>query len=152
MAHARGLCAITNPVVNSYKRLLSGCHAPGHIDWKTNGEGSFIKVHRNAGETKVELRFPDPAANQYLAIAACIAAGMDGVKNKLEPSAKDTVYEIREPGNLKEAIISLKEDKLLGEVLGEELLDIYSNIKTDEWNSYMQEVSDWEIKKYLGRM
>lgn len=152
MAHARGLCAITNPIVNSYKRLLSGCHAPGQINWKKTGENSFIKLHRNAGETKVELRFPDTAANPYLAIAACIAAGMDGVKNRLEPSLENEINETRVPANLFEAVWSLKDDKVLKEMLGEELMEIYSRIKTDEWNGYMYEVSDWEIKKYLGKM
>ena len=152
MAHARGLCAITNPIVNSYKRLLSGCHAPGQIDWSKKGECTFIKHHRNAGETKVELRFPDPAANPYLAIAACIAAGLDGVKNKLEPSTENEKYSITEPTNLMEAIISLKEDKVIADILGDELVKIYSEVKTNEWNGYMLEVSDWEINRYLGRM
>ena len=152
MAHARGLCAITNPIVNSYKRLLSGCHAPGNIDWKRTGECSFIKLHRHSGETKVELRFPDSSANPYLAIAACIVAGMDGIKNKLLPSAENEVYETKVPGNLMEAIQALKEDAVIGEMLGTYLLEIYCDVKTEEWNGYMHEVSDWEIKKYLGKM
>lgn len=153
MTHARALCAITNPIVNSYKRLLSGCHAPGHIDWKRTGECSFIKLHRKSGETKVELRFPDSAANPYLAIAVCIVAGLDGIKNKMEPSKVDEVFEgVKEPGNLLEAVKSLKEDEVICNAIGTELADIYSDVKTDEWNGYMYEVSDWEIKRYLSKL
>lgn len=152
MAHARGLCAVTNPTVNSYKRLISGVHAPGQINWKRTCECSFIKLHKNAGETKVELRFPDPSANPYLAIAACIAAGMDGIKNKLEPSAENENYSIREPRNLIEATWSFKEDAVITEALGKELSEIYCDVKTEEWNGYMSEVSDWEINRYLSKM
>lgn len=152
MAHARALCAVTNPVVNSYKRLISGCHAPGQIDWKRTGENSFIKLHRNSGETKVELRFPDPSANPYLAIAVCIAAGMDGIKNKLEPSKEEEIYSVREPRNLLEAVASFENDSVICGVLGEQLSEIYYDVKMEEWNGYMSEVSDWEINKYLVKM
>lgn len=152
MAHARGLCAITNPIVNSYKRLITGHNAPYRIDWNKKGEHSFIKLHKRKQETKIELRFPDPSANPYLAIALCIAAGMDGIRKQSEPSFEGAEYRFGEPSNLHEALMALREDELFESVLGKELLNIYCDVKEVEWNAYMAEVSDWELKRYLGKM
>ena len=138
MKHAKALCAITNPLVNSYKRLMSGYGAPRKIDWSTKGEKTLLKYHMNSNDSKVELRFPDPAANPYLAIAVSIAAGLDGIDNL--------------PGTLKEAIAKFGKDPLMEEVLGKELLKVYKNIKYDEWSEYMLQVSDWEVSKYLIKM
>ncbi len=152
MKHAAALCAVTNPIVNSYKRILSGFGAPGKIDWSTRGEKTMLKCHNLLGESKVELRFPDPAANPYLAIAVCIAAGMDGIHKKLEPGEENAADAKPLPGNLKDAIVLFEQDPLMKEVLGEELTKIYAKLKNDEWNDYMLQVSDWEVGRYLVKM
>ena len=152
MKHAKALCAITNPLVNSYKRLMSGYGAPRKIDWSTKGEKTLLKYHMNSNDSKVELRFPDPAANPYLAIAVSIAAGLDGIRNHTEPGKKNNPECDSLPGTLKEAIAKFCKDPLMEEVLGKELLKVYKNIKYDEWSEYMLQVSDWEVSKYLIKM
>ena len=152
MKHAKALCAITNPLVNSYKRLMSGYGAPRKIDWSTKGEKALLKYHMNSNDSKVELRFPDPAANPYLAIAVSIAAGLDGIRNHTEPGKKNNPECDSLPGTLKEAIAKFGKDPLMEEVLGKELLKVYKNIKYDEWSEYMLQVSDWEVSKYLIKM
>lgn len=152
MKHAKALCAITNPLVNSYKRLMSGYGAPRKIDWSTKGEKTLLKYHMNSNDSKVELRFPDPAANPYLAIAVSIAAGLDGINNHTEPGKKNNPECDNLPGTLKEAIAKFGKDPLMEEVLGKELLKVYKNIKYDEWSEYMLQVSDWEVSKYLIKM
>lgn len=152
LAHAEGMCALTNPIVNSYKRLLSGYDAPNAINWSTKSDKKAVKLRKSFDETKVEIRFPDPAANPYLAIAVCIAAGLDGVNRKLEPENDGARVSKQLPGNLKDAVRAFKKDKYLCEVLGEEFSHQYINLKTDEWNHYMLEVSDWEVNTYLGKM
>lgn len=152
MEHAEALCAITNPIVNSYKRLLSGFQAPGKINWSTNGENAMLKLHKVFGESKIELRFPDPSSNPYLAIAVCIAAGLDGIKNKTIPGEANATDAKRLPGNLKDAIASFEKDEIMKEVLGSEFVKIYSDIKNNEWNDYMMQVSDWEVERYLVKM
>lgn len=153
MAHAEGMCAITNPTVNSYKRLLSaGYDAPNKINWSTKGENSAIKYYRSLGETKVELRFPDSSSNPYLAIAVCIAAGLDGIRNQIVPKEENESGSKKLPGNLKDAVRAMRKDSLVQEVLGEELYKHYETIKKNEWDRYMMEVSDWEIEHYLIKM
>lgn len=159
MNHAKALCGITNPLVNSYKRINSGFEAPKDIAWTKKNQNVLLRLCNRAGEdTKVELRFPDASANPYLAIAACIAAGMDGLEKQID--AGKSYDEIREEGKeisqlsatLREAICELKEDALLEQTLGKEFLDLYVNAKMSEWNEYMEEVSDWEVRKYLNRV
>lgn len=152
LAHAEGMCAITNPIVNSYKRILSGYDAPNAINWSKKSEKNTVKLRKCFGETKVEIRFPDPSANPYLAIAVCIAAGLDGVHKKLTPDNEDAKTSRHLPGNLKDALRMLKKDKYIYETLGEEFSKTYINIKTEEWNDYMLQVSDWEVATYLGKM
>ena len=152
MAHAESMCAITNPIVNSYKRVLAGFNAPGEINWSRKGEKSLIKLHRNSGETKVELRFPDTSANPYLTIAVCIAAGIDGIENRLMPDQEDKLVPRKLPGSLLEAVKLMKQDKVVTDALGEKFVEIYGDIKNKEWNDYMLQVSDWEISNYLDRL
>lgn len=151
MSHAQGLCAITNPIVNSYKRLSSGFLAPSTISWSTKGEDSLVKYCNRFGETKIELRFPDTAANPYLSLALCITAGLDGVKNKLTYNKSEQMTKIL-PSNLNDAIHYMLEDELICNVLGDDLVKIYTGIKEKEWNEYMMQVSDWEVSKYLMKM
>ena len=152
MEHARSMCAITNPIVNSYKRLLSGFDAPTSVNWAKRGEKSLIKFHSINKEAKVELRFPDPAANPYLALAVCIAAGLEGIRKALEPGEANALNARMLPGSLKDATYLMTEDELMKKVLGEDLLQAYAAIKNREWDDYMLQVSDWEIEKYLVRM
>ena len=159
LKHARGICAVTNPIVNSYKRILSGFEAPRFANWSTGSNGSMIRAHKcYDGEIKIELRIPDASANPYLAIAVCMAAGIDGIKNKIEPtdrvvngSASKAVGKLL-PENLKEAVKFMKDDKFITEVIGDKYSKIYMKAKTDEWNEYMKQVSKWEIDRYLIQM
>ena len=152
MEHAQAMCAITNPIVNSYKRLLSGFDAPTSVNWSKRGEKTLLKFHSSYEEAKVELRFPDPAANPYLALAVCISAGLEGVRKGIEPGEANANDCRRLPENLKDATRLLVEDELMQTVLGDKLVHAYSEIKNQEWDDYMLQVSDWEIEKYLVRM
>ena len=152
MAHAEGMCAVTNPTVNSYKRILAGFNAPGEINWSCRGEKALIRHHRNADETKIELRFPDTSANPYLAIALCIAAGLDGIENSLIPDQEDKLIAKRLPSNLMAAVDRMRNDQVLIEALGKEFSDIYAQLKRSECEDYMLQVSEWELATYLDRM
>lgn len=152
MKYAPAMCAITNPIVNSYKRILTGFSAPRSIYWAKRGEKALIKFHKDVEGTKVELRHPDSASNPYLAIAVCIAAGMKGIEEKMDPGEENVICDELLPGDLNSAIALFERDALMKEVLGEEFVKIYSQIKKNEWNDYMMQVSDWEIDRYLGKL
>lgn len=185
MAHAKGLCAITNPLINSYKRICTGIHAPKEITWSQKHGNSCVRIRKRLGEdTKIELRFPDSSANPYLAIAVCLAAGMEGIEKRMDAgdaidenvkrmNAADTMDgnlkkmnvadEIDEndkregkveslPLTLNEAINYFDQDEMIGKVLGSDFMEIYENEKISEWNEYMEQVSNWEIEKYLYRV
>ena len=152
MSHAEGLVAFTNPLVNSYKRLLSGFDAPKYINWSTKGEQCMLRYHSSFGENKIEARFPDSSANPYLAIAACIVAGLDGIRNNILPAAKDASKAKQLPGNLKDAIRHLKKDELICNAVGKDLIKIYVDVKDKAWDNYMMQVTDWEINKYLTKI
>lgn len=157
LKHAKALCGIANPIVNSYKRLISGFDAPKEIYWSSRGEKALVKLNRSFGDTKVELRFPDGAANPYLLLAVSIAAGMDGINNDLSAGEDASKVEFCDnvevlPENLKDAIAIMKEDEVITKVLGDELCDIYCTAKNDEWRRYMTQVSDWELNTYLIKL
>ncbi|SHE66308.1 type I glutamate--ammonia ligase [Alkalibacter saccharofermentans] len=161
--HARGMAALTNPTVNSYKRLVPGYEAPVYIAWSPKNRSPLIRIPAKRGpSTRVEMRNPDPSANPYLALAASLAAGLDGVKNDLEapPPVFSNVYEmgLKEkeeqgidslPGTLKEAIQELQADELLMETLGPHAQVKYIENKMQEWDSYRTKVSQWELDMYL---
>ncbi len=163
MKHARGMSAITNPLVNSYKRLVPGYEAPVYIAWSAKNRSPLIRIPASRGNgTRVELRNPDPTANPYLALALCLAAGLDGIKNKLEvPDSVDcNIYEMTPeermaagiqnmPADLKEAVDCLTQDKFLCGVLGEHIVSKYVEAKMKEWENYTTRVSQWEIDEYL---
>lgn len=154
LKYADEICAITNPTVNSYKRLLSGFESPNQINWSTQGENVLVKLRKTFGETKVELRFPDPSANPYLALAVCVAAGFKGIEDKLDPDEVMNSFggDKYLPANLKDALTLMKESELVKSVLGEEFVEIYTKVKEQEWNDYMLQVSDWEINRYLVKL
>ena len=152
MKHAKGMCAVTNPLVNSYKRIVSGFEAPKDVVWARRHENALLKIRTRLGEdTKVELRFPDPSANPYLALAVCIAAGIEGLEQHIDPGKEGEVSGSL-PGTLTEAVGFMKEDAFMEKVLGEKFVYTYTEAKIQEWNEYMGQVSDWEIGKYLNRV
>ncbi|MBR0081944.1 MAG: type I glutamate--ammonia ligase [Clostridia bacterium] len=163
LAHVRGMAAITNPLVNSYKRLVPGYEAPCYLAWSASNRSALIRIPAARGSaTRVELRCPDPACNPYLAIAACLAAGLDGIEKNLTPPAEITenIFAMSEeerkahgidslPGNLLEAVECLERDPVIVHTLGEHIYHHYVAGKKREWEEYRTRVTDWELKKYM---
>ncbi len=166
MAHAKGMCAILSPLVNSYKRLVPGYEAPVYISWGRINRSALIRVPKvspaKTEATRLELRCPDPSCNPYLAFAVMLKAGLDGIKRGLpvpEPSEED-LYHLDEahmrqrhldvlPGSLVEALEELKKDELVQETLGRHVYERFLEAKTQEWKEYCVEVSEWELKRYM---
>lgn len=163
LEHIDGICALTNPLVNSYKRLVSGYEAPCYVSWSTCNRSALIRVPTPRGSsTRVELRNPDPSCNPYLALAVCLAAGLDGIRRGLTPPAEivENIYELNAeerkahgitslPSSLRQAIDALRADELLSETLGKHALTQYIAGKESEWESYCTRVSSWEIERYI---
>ncbi len=166
MKHMRGMTAVTNPLVNSYKRLVPGFEAPIHITWSDSHRRPLIRIPVERGEsTRIELRSPDPAANPYLAFAVCLAAGLDGLQHKIMPpnpvsaSVMDMTKEERMkleigalPFDIKEAVDALEKDSLLCRVLGNHISEKYVKEKRAEWADYCEQVTNWEIDNYLYKI
>lgn len=166
MRHIKAITAITNPLVNSYKRLVPGYEAPVYIAWSATNRSPLIRIPAARGEnTKIELRSPDPACNPYLALAVCLAAGLDGIKNEIEPPASVTknIFAMTDeeraelgieslPQNLSEAIRELEKDPFILDVLGPHLKKNYVHAKKLEWAEYSHQVSEWEIEQYLYKI
>lgn len=165
MDHAKGITAITNPIVNSYKRLVPGYEAPIYIAWSAKNRSPLIRVPsaRGAG-TRIELRNPDPSANPYFVLAICIMAGLDGIERNLTPpkAVNSNVFKLTDdelmamgieniPDNLGLAIFEMKRDSLIYQTLGSHAFSKYIAYKEAEWNSYRNIVTKWEIENYLGR-
>jgi glutamine synthetase, type I len=165
MKHIKGICAITNPLVNSYKRLVPGYEAPCYIAWTLSNRSALIRVPASRGlGTRVELRNPDPACNQYLAFAVLLAAGLDGIKNDLAPqeAVSANIYDIEKedriaagigslPTNLSNAIKEMKADPFIKEVLGEHVFGKYTEAKEKEWYDFSTTVTEWELDRYLNK-
>ena len=163
MKHAKALTAVCNPTVNSYKRLVPGYEAPVYIAWSARNRSPLIRIPESRGiSTRIELRSVDPSANPYLAMAAILTAGLEGVKEKMEvPAAIDrNIYAMsaRErkeagiddlPGTLNEAIEYLKQDETVQSALGSHILDNFIEAKRFEWAAYRSQVSQWELDQYL---
>ena len=166
MRHVKGMCAITNPLVNSYKRLVPGFEAPVYIAWSGTNRSPLIRIPAERGEgTRIELRCPDPSANPYLVLAVCLAAGLDGIQKQIMPPAavdrnifNMTEEEILEegidvlPNNLLEAVYEMEKDELVKEVLGTHTSRRYIKAKKKEWAEYSRQVSGWELDQYLYRI
>lgn len=166
MKHIKGMTAILNPLVNSYKRLVSGYEAPINITWSEMNRTPLIRIPFERGDkTRIELRSPDPSANPYLALSLCLAAGLDGIENKIEPPERVegnifmmSMEELKNmhidtlPSRLDEAIYELEQDTFLQEVLGEHICQKYINAKKEEWERFCSEVTNWEIDQYLYRV
>lgn len=165
LEHVRGMSAVTNPLVNSYKRLVSGYEAPVYVAWSASNRSPLVRVPASRGmSTRLELRNPDPSANPYLTLALCLAAGLDGIRRELTPppAVEENLFEIDEdererlgithlPSNLKEAVRAMKADSLIRDTLGEHIFTRYVQHKSEEWDEYKVRVTPWELDRYLAR-
>lgn len=163
MKNMRSIAALTNPLVNSYKRLVPGYEAPVYVAWSARNRSPLIRIPAARGTaTRLELRCPDPSCNPYLALAAILAAGLDGIENKIQPPAPSnknlfemTAEERRAegigelPGSLDEAIAEMSGSGFVKEILGSHVFNKYIEAKQEECNEYRTKVSKWEIDAYL---
>jgi glutamine synthetase len=166
MKHVASMTAITNPLTNSYKRLVPNFEAPVYIAWSASNRSPLIRIPAGRGSAaRVELRCPDPSANPYLTLAVCLAAGLDGIKNQMTPpeSVDKNLFALSDeerkalgvktlPENLCEAVASLENSDFIKNVLGEHLSKKYIEAKKMEWENYRTQVTQWEIDQYLYRI
>jgi glutamine synthetase len=164
LRHAKGFCAITNPLVNSYKRLVPGYEAPTNIAWSERNRSPLVRVPATRGDaTRVELRMPDPSCNPYLALAVMLRAGLDGIEQAIDPGppVNKNIYRMshRErrhlridelPGSLNEALDELEKDDLVRTTLGDHIFNHFIEAKREEWFDYIRQVSPWEVDRYLS--
>ncbi|HEX7575420.1 MAG TPA: type I glutamate--ammonia ligase [Candidatus Methanoperedens sp.] len=162
--HVQSFTAVTNPIVNSYKRIVPGYEAPVYIAWSGANRSSMIRIPAARGSsTRVELRSPDPACNPYLSFAVILMAGLDGVENKIDPGEPTTLnlFHLNDeerkahgieslPGSLKEALDNLETDNIVRNALGEHVYEDFMRLGRAEWDAYRISVHDWEIKRYLN--
>lgn len=163
LSHVKGMTAITNPLVNSYKRLVPGYEAPCYLAWSASNRSALIRIPAARGNsTRVELRSPDPSCNPYLALAVCLAAGLDGIEKGMVPPEEITenIFEMDAderaangiedlPDSLEHALFALEEDALMQETLGSHIYTQYVEGKEREWEEYCTRVSSWELAKYM---
>ena len=165
--HARAITAVTNPWVNSYKRLVPGYEAPVHVCWARNNRSALVRVptprRGRADSTRLEYRAPDPACNPYLALAVMVAAGLDGIEQgrPLPDEAVENLWDLDDrdrrvlgieplPASLAEAVDELERSELVAEALGEHVFAHLIANKRAEWRDYAAQVSDFELDRYLG--
>ncbi|MFN8615076.1 MAG: type I glutamate--ammonia ligase [Vampirovibrionales bacterium] len=165
LKNVRGITAITNPLVNSYKRLVPGYEAPVYVAWSAANRSALLRVPAKRGNaTRVELRSPDPAANPYLAFAALVMAGLDGIQGKVEPPNPVTsnIYRLSElereekgvaslPGSLYEALEEMKASQVAKQALGEHIFGEFIKAKTREWDTFRTCVTPWELDQYMAK-
>lgn len=163
LAHVCNYTAVTNPLVNSYKRLVPGYEAPCYLAWSASNRSALVRIPAARGKsTRVELRSPDPSCNPYLSLALCLAAGLDGIeKNMQHPDEiTENIYEMDQktrtangiaslPGSLIDAVELMESDPLIHDVLGDHTFGCYVRGKKAEWEEYRIRVSQWEVDKYL---
>jgi glutamine synthetase len=164
--HINGMCAVLCPTVNSYKRLVSGFEAPVYVTWAAMNRSALLRVPKwfraKKEAARIELRCPDPTCNPYLAFAVMLRAGVDGIKNELEPPepVEENIYQLDGeslvqrnidilPTSLWEALDALKKDEVVKKTLGEHLFERYVDVKTKEWDEFKKQVTGWEINTYL---
>lgn len=166
LKHATAFTAITNPTVNSYKRLVPGYEAPVYLAWSEKNRSPLIRIPARRGVgTRVEVRSPDPSANPYLALAVMLKAGLDGIKNKIQaPAPVDkNIYNLTAderkdmgiaslPGSLKDALVNLENNKVIQDALGTHLYERFIEAKRIEYQSYQMAVHQWELDHYLARV
>lgn len=163
MYHIKSFSAISNPLVNSYKRLVPGYEAPVYIAWSARNRSPLVRIPAARGaSTRIELRNPDPSANPYFLLASCLAAGIDGIKKnmKIKPAVDRNIYQMTKeerekagienlPHNLINAVRAMQKSDLIKETLGNHAFNLYTKSKTDEWDAYRTKVHQWEIDEYL---
>jgi glutamine synthetase len=166
LKYAPEFCAITSPLVNSYKRLVPGYEAPVYIAWARRNRSALVRVpmYKPGKEvaTRLELRCPDPSANPYLAFACMLGAGLKGIEEELvlAPEATNNIFHMTDeeleaagiktlPGTLGEAIDKFEASELMKEVLGDHIHSFYVQNKRAEWDEYRTQVTEWELRKYL---
>ena len=163
LTHVKGMTAVTNPLVNSYKRLVPGYEAPCYLAWSASNRSALIRIPASRGMgTRVELRCPDPSCNPYLAFAVCLAAGLDGIEKGMTPPAEitDNIFAMDDatrqangidnlPGSLIDAVEELKKDEVIKETLGEHVYSQYVAGKVKEWDAFRTHVSNWEVNQYI---
>jgi glutamine synthetase len=162
LAHARGMCAVLAPLVNSYKRLVTGYEAPVYVSWARINRSALIRVPRASApdSTRLELRCPDPSCNPYLAFAVMLATGLDGIRRNLPaPEAtEENLYALDTqrraqlellPSSLNQAINALEQDAVVREALGAHVCERFLSAKRQEWEDYRLEITRWELDKYL---
>lgn len=161
LKHISGITLLCNPIVNSYKRLIEGYEAPVYITWSEHNRSPLIRIPDMRGmATRLELRSPDTAANPYLLLAACLKAGLDGIRNHMEPPG-ETIRNVflmsdeekaalrKLPSNMEHALDEYYHDPLIREALGDHIFTTYGKMKETEWKEYQSSVTDWEIRRYL---
>jgi len=166
LEHAPAIAAVSNPTVNSYKRLVPGYEAPVYVAWSDRNRSALIRkpAARVPAASRIEARFPDPSCNPYLAFAALIHAGLDGIENDLDcpDPIRENIYEFDEekreeygittlPSNLGEAIDALEADDVIEEALGEHVYENFIEAKTQEYDEFRVDVSQWELDQYLEK-
>ena len=163
LRHAKGFTAITNPLVNSYKRLTPGYEAPVYIAWSERNRSPLVRVPAARGVgARAELRSPDPSCNPYLAFAVVLKAGIDGIKNQIEPGepVSRNIYTMSKeekkslgieslPSTLNEALLELDKDEVIKSALTDHILENYIEAKREEWENYRIQVHQWELDRYL---
>ena len=166
MKHMRAITAITNPTVNSYKRLTPGAEAPTYMSWSAKARNPLIRIPSVRGEhTRIELRSPDPSSNPYLVLAVLLAAGLEGIEKKIQPPkcVDKNIQSMNEteltslqigklPRSLREATEELEKDSFIREVLGEELTKKIIASQKQDYQDYCMQVTDWEIAHYLQQI
>jgi glutamine synthetase len=164
LTHARNFTAITNPLVNSYKRLVPGYEAPCYVAWSPKNRSPLVRVPASRGlSTRIEVRSPDPSANPYLALAVMLKAGLDGIKNKLAlaPHTDRNIYVMDEserkdagienlPASIIDAVEALQSDHVICEALGEHAVAHFVEAKRIEWDLFRTTVHDWERDQYIS--
>ncbi len=164
LKHARSFAAVTNPLVNSYKRLVPGYEAPVYVAWSASNRSALVRIPASRGQsTRCELRCPDPTCNPYLALAMMLNSGLDGVKNNYNPppTTDVNIYKMSDedkqaagilsmPSSLKEALEELKVNELAKSTLGEHIFTKYIEAKEKEWDSFRIYVTNWELENYLS--
>jgi glutamine synthetase len=157
LKHARAITAITNPICNSYKRLIPGWEAPVNIAWGRKNRTALIRVpYGEPVSTRIEYRSPDPSANAYMAITAMLAAGLDGIERELNPG-KATESDLYKPGSstkflpgsLNEALDELEKDKVIMEAVGKQIMSNFLKIKREEAEIYNSRPSNIDFDMYL---
>ncbi|HME81578.1 MAG TPA: type I glutamate--ammonia ligase [Candidatus Eremiobacteraceae bacterium] len=162
LAHARGFTAITDPTVNSYKRLVPGYDAPSYVQWSQRAKSSLVRVPAGRDGVRIEVRSPDPSCNPYLALACILKSGLDGIRRKLVPGdpIETNLAQLSEderaslgveqlPASLQEAIAALDADALVRSTLGDHTYHRFREAKLAEWESYRTQVHPWELDAYL---